>query len=336
MARPGPIYQADPAAAPDSEFERGRLAHLVSGNRGRLLDARRTPVTIVALARETGLFEVEIDAFEDAGARWTIPFEEVGRFQFHRGSSLAPAREVTGLERTAARLDRTTTIPVDPDARDRTRARVAAERVAIRDSLERAGLAAPLDPTPYVARREGEPALCAALGRWLAERDLAEMDRVFTTSFVSNPWSGEVVKGHAIVLAELGLCPYDGKIVRDPELFAGARSRDRRAEHLIARLAFAQEVWGAGGHTTVTLFRGAAAEGELAPRPPASLVSATFSRTVAEAHFEGGPSTRVAVLVRQEAPLERLVMSFLETEAMNAPYREAEAVLLGNPHDPTF
>ena len=65
-------------------------------------------------------------------------------------------------------------------------------------------------------------------------------------------------------------------------------------------------------------------------------MSATFSRAVAEAHFEGGPSTRVALLVRQEVPVERLVMSFLETEAMNAAYREAEGVLVGDPGNPTF
>jgi hypothetical protein len=34
--------------------------------------------------------------------------------------------------------------------------------------------------------------------------------------------------------------------------------------------------------------------------------------------------------------VERLVMSFLETEAMNAPYREAEAVLIGDPRTATF
>ena len=330
------IYQADPAPAPDSEYEPGRLAHLVAGNRGRLLDARRTPVTVVALARQTGLFEVEIDAFEDVGARWRIPFEEVVRFQFARGGALATPAEVADLERTAARLDRTTTIPADPGARDRTRARVAAERAAVRAMLERDGVAAPLEAARNVVRREGEPALYAALARYLEGRGLAEMDRIFTTGFVSNPGSGEVVKGHAVVLAELGLCAYAGKIVRDPELFAGEWSRERRAQHLVARLAFAQEIWGGGGEATITLFRGTAAEGELTPRPPASFVSATFSRAVAEAHFEGGPSTRIGLLVRQEVPLERLVMSFLETEAMNASYREAEAVLVGDPGNPTF
>jgi hypothetical protein len=324
------IYRSDPGAAPDSDFEPGGLAHLLPGNRGRLLDARRTPVTVRALAHETGFFEVEVGAFEDAGARWRVPVEDVGRFQFARGGALAGAGEVAALRAAAERFDRTTRVAADPAAAERTRARVAAERAPVRAALERAGCAGSFDLAGHVERREGDPRLFAALAAHLEEHGLVALDRAFAAGFVSNPWSGEVVKGHAIALAEMGLCPYEGKIVRDPGLFAGAWSAERRAAHLIVRMAFAQELWG-GAAATVTLYRGAASEEDIAPPHRSSFVSATFSRAVAEAHFEGGPSTRAAVLVRREVPVERLVMSFLETEAMNARYREAEAVLVGDP-----
>ena len=85
------IYQSDPDAAPDEEFEPGRLEHVVEGNRGRLLDPRRTPVTVTAIDAATGTFEVEVGAFEDAGARWSVPLEEVVRFQFARDAERAPA-----------------------------------------------------------------------------------------------------------------------------------------------------------------------------------------------------------------------------------------------------
>jgi hypothetical protein len=62
------IYQSDPDAAPDSELLPGEPRHLVAGNRGRLLDPRRTPVHVTAVSPELGFFEVEIDAFEDARA----------------------------------------------------------------------------------------------------------------------------------------------------------------------------------------------------------------------------------------------------------------------------
>jgi hypothetical protein len=162
------------------------------------------------------------------------------------------------------------------------------------------------------------------------------MDAGFAETFVSNPRSGELVKGHAIVLAELGLCPYRGTVVRDPDLFTGAWSKERRAEHLVARLAFTQALWAGLGHPALTLYRGAAADGPLPPRAAGSFVSATMSRAVAEAHFAGGPQTQAAVLWRQVVPLERVLMTFLETAAMNRRYQEAEAILVGEPGNQAF
>src|SRR5215471_8881040 len=76
------MYQTDPDARPDSEFAPGELRWLVTGNTGRLLDGRRTPVRVTALDLAHGYFEAEILAFEDAGARWLVPLEDVTRYQF--------------------------------------------------------------------------------------------------------------------------------------------------------------------------------------------------------------------------------------------------------------
>lgn len=61
------VYAFDPSAARDSDFVAGGFQHLVVGNRGRLLDVRRTPITVVAVAAVRGQFTVRIDAFEDTG-----------------------------------------------------------------------------------------------------------------------------------------------------------------------------------------------------------------------------------------------------------------------------
>jgi hypothetical protein len=295
------VYASDPDAAPDADFAPGTLADLVPGNRGRLLDPRRTPVTVVGLALATGLFSVRVDAFEDAGAVWEVPFEDAGRFQFaHGGARTDPAP----LAAIAARLDRPLEIPAASPAA--ALARLTEEREAAREFV------APVDPAPYAERRLGEPALYAALAAFLDTRGAGEMERAFAERYVSNPWSGELVKGHAIVLAELGLVPFRGKVVRDPELLAGAWSRERRAAHLLARLAFVQELLAA----PIAVYRGVRA-----PGPGASLVSASFSRAVAA---ENGRVTR------WDVPPERVLMTFLETEAMNRHYREAEAVLLAD------
>ncbi len=73
------VYRSSGEQEPDERFEPGELRHLVPGNHGRLLDPRRTPVTLTAVSLADGMFQVRIEAFEDAGATWRLPFEDVGR-----------------------------------------------------------------------------------------------------------------------------------------------------------------------------------------------------------------------------------------------------------------
>jgi hypothetical protein len=330
------VYESDPDPEPDASFAAGELRYLVVGNRGRRLDARRTPITVVGVAVQQGSFEVEIGAFEDAGARWELALEEVERFQFAADARVLSPGTLQALQLAQARFDRTVAIDCDPARRERTSSKIAVERGAVRDWISGSGGFPQVDLERHIAIREGDPRLASMLEAFLSDRGLVELDRSFAETFVSNPSSGELVKGHAIVLAELGLCPYRGKVVRDPQLFEGPGAKGTRAEHLIARLAFMQELCSAFGHTTATLYRGAAVDGPLPPRSSSSFVSATFSATVAAAHFAGGPSTETAVLWRQRVPVTRLLMTFLETPAMNRRFREAEAVLVADPGDGAF
>jgi hypothetical protein len=249
---------------------------------------------------------------------------------------VAPTEVVDELERAVARTSEVVSIECDPADRQRTLARIAAEQAEVRAWLESRDVPVEVDLKQRIDHRMGDEALYQLAQQYLDKRGLAELDRRFAQTFVSNPQSGELLKGHAIVLAELGLCPYRGKAVRDPSIFDEPWSKRRRAEHLIARLALSHELWGQWDQRTATLYRGAAVDGPLPERSPSSFVSATFSRTVAEAHFEGGPMTRTAVLWRQEVPISRLFMTFLETRAMNDRFAEAEAVLVADPDNRAF
>jgi hypothetical protein len=329
------IYLSDPHAAPDAGFVPGELRHLVVGNHARLLDARRTPVTITAVVPQTGGFELEIDAFEDVGARWELPLQDVGRFQFHRRGQIATREAVAELRRATSRFDRELVVECDLAAREATLSRIAAVRRAMREKLEKTQPGR-IDPNRHICQREGHPDLFALLEQVMAAHEVADLEDRFSAGFVTNPRSGEFVKGHAIVLAELGLAPYRGQVIRNPDVFAEPSSRTRRAEHLVARLAFTQELWASSGRERVTLFRGMAAEGPIQLQPPPSFVSATFSREVATAHFEGAATTTAAMLWRQEVPISRLVMTFLETPEMNRRYNEAEAVLIADAAALTF
>jgi hypothetical protein len=193
--------------------------------------------------------------------------------------------------------------------------------------MRRRGARAP-DISKVIASRRGDPLLCDLVLEFFAERDLDEHERAFTTSYVSNPRAGEVVKGHAIVLAELGLSPYRGKSVRAPDTFRGDWSKEKRSDHLLWRLAVSGAVWALAGTNPVTVYRGAAADSDFTATAPSSFVSGTLSREVAEEHFAGGPTTKVAYLWRQTVSADRVLMSFVETAAMNQHFAEGEIVLL--------
>ena len=186
---------------------------------------------------------------------------------------------------------------------------------------------------PDAASRRGDPVLAADLEAWLRARHIWDVESQLTRVFVSNPRSGEVVKGHRMVLAELGLAAYRGPIVRDPATFEGAWSRDRRAEHVIDRLAFVRALFERLDRPEVTVWRGASAEGRLEARPGRTFVSTSFDEAVARSHYEDGGPGWTRVLVRQDVPAARLFMTYHETAAMNGVFLEAEAVLLARPRD---
>jgi hypothetical protein len=323
-----PVYQFDPHKRPDSEFQAGSLSLLVAGNRGRLLDARRTPVRILELNLQEGTFEIEIDAFEDSGARWSMPFEDVGRFQFALGSSNASRQMLDACTDAVRRLDRPLVIEAAAQSRTQSMQRIVLAREQAAEWLDAEGFDG-IDITPHIASRDGDPRCSRLLHAYLTQLELAEMDAAFSAAFVSNPHAGELIKGHAIVLAELGLCSFHGKAVRGASLFDGDWSRRRRAEHLIARLAFTQALWARTTPLRPPLYRAMASDGMLDRARTGSFVSATFSIEVATDHFRGGAGTQTAALLRRPLPAQRMLMSFLETPAMSRQFKEAEAVLIG-------
>ncbi len=326
-----PVYSFDPDAEPDSAFLPGHLAHLVVGNRGRLLDARRTPISVVEVAPERGSFVVRVEAFEDAGAHWELSLEEVARFQFAREAAGATDRELDALERSRARFDRELIIECDDAVRRESLRALADRRTQARVWLDGKAGGLEVNVDTQIESREGHADLYGLLEGFIAERRLTKLERDFTDAFVTNPRAGEAVKGHAIVLAELGLVPYRGQAPRDSQLFAADWSRARRSDHLLWRLAFTQEVWNRFGGRDRAVYRAAASDGPLLNSRSSAFVSATLSQEVAESHFDGGPTTRFATLARRPVPIDRLLMTFLETDAMNRRFHEAEAVLIGDP-----
>lgn len=327
------MYQADPDALPDGDFAPGELRWLVPGNRGRLLDARRTPVRVTGIDVARGFFGAEILAFEDAGARWLVPLEEVTRYQFAPDGARAPARAVAGMQAAIGRLNVTVDIPADQRARRRSRQKIAAERARADAWLAAHGAPARIDPGPFIASRRGSAQAAGWLAGYLSAArggGLPGMDDELAAGYVSNPWSGDLVRAHLITMARLGLAAYQGKAVRDPASLAGGWAEHRRAEHIIARAAFTQALWQRASRPGLMIYRGIGLpDGTALATRATGLVSASFSRAIAESHFDA-PRAGTAALLRRPLPADRLFMSFLETEAMNKHYLEADAVLFAS------
>ncbi len=330
------IYQHDPDREPDDLFEPGDLHHLVPGNTGRLMDARRTPVVVVGLRPEAGFVRVEIRGFEDTGAVWETPLEKVGHYQFRRGEPRADAESVELLGEIIERCAGPGDLPADAAMRVRTQARL--EALTAEAGAWIAGR--PGDPLEGVAVDAGagetDPRLWTLLEAWMEEADLAGVESAFSRQWVSNPYSGDLVYGHRVVLAELGLVAYEDRRLRDPEVFEHPWTREQRAGHLLRRMAFVRALFPRLGLSHPVLFRGMTLRARLEPPANGSLIAATFDRRVAQSHFDLAPEDPAAVLFRQTVPMERIVMTFIETRAMNAQFREAEAVLLFAPGNPMF
>ena len=216
-------HQFDPAMLPDSDFVGGTLVHLVVGNSGRMLDPRRTPIRIVGFDSLTGTFFCEVLAFEDRGVRWQLPYESVASFQFSKDCVLAGPADVEEFHLAVLRFDRPLEIEMDRSARERTVARVAEARRAATawvDEHLRFDEGDALD----LSRPVGDSRIWQTCEAYFRAKGLWEIEDKFATQYVSNPHSGEFVKGHRIVLAELGLAEYRDRILRDERTLAGAWS----------------------------------------------------------------------------------------------------------------
>jgi hypothetical protein len=330
------IHAFDPAMAPDTDFEPGRPGLLVPGNAGRMLDRRRTPVRVTAIRLETGMWTCEVLAFEDEGARWDLPFEAVGHFQFARGSAVLDAAALRRVRSAIRRFDRDGSIPPDRRARASTSRRVARLRKVVAAWLDAESRSLVDGGTLDLGSRDGSSLLAADLEAFMRARGLWDIEREFAAGYVSNPSAGETVKVHSMALAELGLAGYHGTVVRDPASLEGPWSMARRKAHIVARLAFVRETFARSGLGALTLYRAVSSEGPLDAGRARTLTSATFSLEVAMSLFGSATDGGSARLDRRVVPVERVFMTYLETGAMNRRFREAEALLLEDPDDPLF
>ncbi len=324
-----PIHQSDPNRRPDSDFMAGELVLLVEGNRCRLLDGRRTPGVIESVDDRTGFFRWRIDAFEDEGKSWDVPIEDVTRYQFEMNSARISSARAVSLQRTVERFSEKLVINTSPEIRAATEAYLCEQEKLAGEWLEaESSFFAQFRELPLRSRR-GSAELAEDLRRFLGEKGLLDLEVTTAEAVVTNPNSGEWIKGMLIVLAEMGLVSYSGKIARTPDVFEGNGTRERRSKYLLERLAFVRAAFRLAGHNEVVVYRGMSSESDWRDLPR-SVLSCTFSLRVAKAfaNFDAESKPRTSYLIKLTVPVERLWMTYCETSEFNGRYLEAEALLL--------
>ncbi len=324
-----PIHQSDPNRRPDSDFMPGELALLVEGNRCRLLDGRRTPGVIESVDDGTGFFRWRISAFEDEGKNWDVPIEDVLRFQFERDVVRLDREQVTGLEECVERFGKKLVVEAPAGVCAATEARLREREKQARKWLKTESSFFLCHKDLPLRSRQGPAKLAEDLRRFLDEKGLLDLEVTTAETIVTNPNSGEWIKGMLIVLADMGLVTYCGKIVRTPGLFEGIGTKRRRREYLLERLAFVRAAFRLAGHSEVVVYRGMSSESDWRDLPRAVL-SCTFSLRVAKAFadFDVQSKARTSYLMKLTVPVERLWMTYCETAGFNGRYLEAEALLL--------
>ena len=154
--------------------------------------------------------------------------------------------------------------------------------------------------------------------------------------FVSSV-NNEFVKAHRVAVARSGLASYWGKVIRDSSQTAGPLAFERRKKHVLARMGWMQALLRRCGRESIDLYRMESCDGPLQPRRrETALVSASLRMDIVQEMSGWADSQRTVALYRQAVPVERVFMTYLETEAMNQPFREAEAVLLADPSNQAF
>ncbi len=320
------IHQSDSERKPDSCFVPGKLEFLMAGNTGRLLDGRRTPGYVGQVWPEWAMFRWHITGFEDAGRYWDLPAEWVQRMQFEPDSQRLDSTDLEKLKKRISDYSRPLIRDIDPQRREKEIKEIKNRAQKARSWLESNSECIAGGQRLDLESRRGSPALARDLQAYMAEKGLEGLEEKTADIMVLNPSSGEWIKGMAIVAAEMGLTRFRGQVPRLPDIFSGEGCREIRAEYLRDRTGFIQAFFQLQDRQEVALYRGMATEGDF-KEIERSFLSCTFSLEVARSFcgLDQEENYRNFYLLKMTVPVSRIFMSYLETEAMNRQYLEAEA-----------
>ena len=329
------IHQYNKNVLPDSEFIQGSINFLVPGNKLRLLDNRRTPGIIKQYFHDSAMFQWEITDFEDKGKCWEFPAEEVINYQFAKDSAILEEVKVIQIEQKIKQFQKKLIIKANQQDLKTTVFEIQSLKTSIIDWLNSKSSFFQQNLKLDFHLDTGSKFLTQDLIDYIKSQDLESLEQRTADTTVMNPFSGEWIKGMNIVFAEMGLVDYNDKIPRTKDVFSGEGSKTLRRKYILHRVSFIRAYFELLGISEIILFRGMSSTKVWKPVRPRSLVSFTFNKKFAEsfANFGKPKDSKHSYLLKRTIPVEKLFMSYLETEAMNRQYKEAEALIFYDSKD---
>lgn len=315
---------------PDEAFVSGAATYLVPGNICRRLDNRRTPGIVESVDLTNGLFRWRITDFEHKGKFWDVPLEDVVLFQFADGSKSLSDAEATTIAQLIMSFQEILSIPTDIQHQRQTLHDINIIQAELREWFKAKSIFFNRQEKLNTHTVEGSAALMHDLQTYMQSKDLLKQENKTADTLVLNPSSGEWIKGIRIVFAEMGLMPYKDKIPRTRDIFRGPGTKDLRRKYLLHRLAFVWTYFEMLDIATIKLYRGMSTEKGWSNDRPLSFLSFSFSKEVASSFSAPNNMKHVkrTEFLEEAIPVRRLFMTYLETEAMNKEYKEAEALVL--------
>jgi hypothetical protein len=323
---------------PDSSYVNGETKFLVVGNECRLLDQRRTPGKIKTIDLESASFIWEITDFEDKGKFWEVELGRINTYQFKIGSKEASLSEIETYNHRESVLNKNAKICVLASSEIQIK-KILNERMSealiwIGKNSEYFRSKCEID----FQNTTGPRLLRDDFNNFMKDHGLSEIDKKTTEVQVLNPYSGEWIKALQITMAEMGLKSYDGKSIRSEKVYEGIGSKENLKKYIEHRLGFLRAMFNKMNLQEVELYRGMSTDSKWTPSATNQFrywTSWTFNYKVAQDFSVLLPKSKQknSYLIKREIPVEQLFMTFLETDAMNSQYLEAEALVLHQESD---
>lgn len=323
------IHEFDENMKTDDYFVGGEYKYLVEGNNCRLLDGRRTTGFIESYFEDSAMFRWRITKYEDSGKYWDLPIESIERFQFEMDSKVLDSKSIDRMKSKSEQFSKILDIEVDDKVLKETESEIEQLSWDIEQWLELHSEFIQDGRKLKLNSKRGNELLWQDLKTYMNTVNLGEIEKITAEAMVLNPESGEWIKGMQIVLAELGLAMYNGKVTRTKDVFDGLGDKENRRRYIIHRMAFMRAYFRMKNISEVKLYRGMSTENHWLEKKR-TFLHGSFSLAVGEAFsaFDRESKYKNSYLMMLTIPVEKLFMTYLETEAMNSQYEEAEALVL--------